>query len=113
MRATDAERDAFANALGRHYAHGTLDGQELDARLDTVLAAETREAAAAALGDLPPLPAPAAPKRRWGRRHGEADRADPTWLPTTERFVDPTTKRLMRVWVDPQRRTRHYVQELS
>ncbi len=113
MRATDADRDALANTLGRHYAAGALDAQELDQRLDTILGADTREAAAAAVADLPPLPRlpPAGKRTKWWRRHGEADAADPAWLPTTERFVDPTTQRVMRVWVDPADHTRHYVAE--
>ena len=53
----------------------------------------------------------AAPKRRWGRRHGEAGAAAPGWLPTKERFIDPSTQRVMRVWVDPADHTRHYVAE--
>ena len=45
------------------------------------------------------------------RRHGESDGPQPDWLPTSERFLDPTTDRLMRVWLDPATRTRHYVPE--
>jgi hypothetical protein len=111
VRATDADRDALANALGRHYASGQLDADELDARLDTVLGAQTREEAAGAVHDLPPLAAAPAKRAKWWRRHGEAGQADPAWLPTTERFVDPTTRRVMRVWVDPADHRRHYVAE--
>lgn len=32
----------------------------------------------------------------------------PTWLPTRERFLDPTTERVMRVWVDPADHARDY-----
>jgi hypothetical protein len=44
------------------------------------------------------------------RRHGEVDRPGPDWRPTDELFSDPSTKRLMRVWVDG-RGERHYVRE--
>jgi RiboL-PSP-HEPN len=47
----------------------------------------------------------------WRRRHGESGGAQPDWLPTSERFLDPSTDRLMRVWLDPVTRTRHYVPE--
>ena len=90
--------------LGRHYVVGHLDAPELERRLDLAHAGED------ALGDLPPLQAPS-PRRRWGRRHGESHQADPSWVPTKERFVDPTTQRVMRVWVDPADRARHYVPE--
>jgi hypothetical protein len=45
------------------------------------------------------------------RRHGEASSPDPTWRPTDEVFRDPSTNRLMRVWEDPERGTRHYLPE--
>jgi hypothetical protein len=48
-------------------------------------------------------------RRLWGRRHGEADKPKPGWVPTKERFVDPSTGRVMRVWVDADSHTRHYV----
>jgi hypothetical protein len=32
-------------------------------------------------------------------------------VPTKERFIDPSTQRVMRVWVDPGDHTRHYVAE--
>ncbi|MGH9016721.1 MAG: hypothetical protein ACRDY1_03145 [Acidimicrobiales bacterium] len=45
------------------------------------------------------------------RRHGEADHAEPRWVPTDEVFRDPGTDRVMRVWCD---RTggRHYLADL-
>ena len=97
--------DAQATLLGRHYAEGRFDAPELERRLDLAYAGED------ALHDLPPLPAAQVKKRRWGRRHGESDRTDPSWVPTKERFVDPTTQRIMRVWVDPGDHSRHYVQD--
>jgi hypothetical protein len=47
------------------------------------------------------------------RRHGEAVVPAGHWQSTEEVFVDPTTKRRMRVWVDPSDGTRHYVPERS
>ena len=106
--------DAVAAELGRHYVAGHLDADELDDRLGRLDAAP--ESAVALLDDLPALePAVRAPvasrKGWWRRRHGESEGAHPRWRPTSERFLDPTTDRLMRVWLDPQTRTRHYVAE--
>jgi hypothetical protein len=108
-RLSDADRDHVANALGRHYAEGRLDTAGLSDRLDLVFAAQSREEAAATLADLPPL-GPAT-TRRSRRRHGEAERPHAGWIPTTERFRDPTTRRVMRVWIDPRDAGRHYVPE--
>jgi hypothetical protein len=95
--------DELAALVGRHYAAGRFDAAELERRLDLAL-----EGSHDAVDGLPPLPV-AAKRRRWGRRHGEARDAQPTWVPTKERFVDPTTQRVMRVWVDPADHARHYV----
>jgi Domain of unknown function (DUF1707) len=111
----DAERDALAEALGRHYVEGRIDADALQIRVEAVYRAQTRDEAEAALADLPaPTPGapPPAPRRRWwGRRHGEAEKAQPGWRPTPERFRDPTTERVMRVWIDPADGSRHYVAE--
>jgi hypothetical protein len=108
----DADREALYETLKHHAALGRMDLLELERRVAVVAAAETREAAAAALADLPPLPAsgsqPARP--RWGRGHGEADKPAPDWQPTNERFRDPRTRAVMRVWVDSAG-DRHYVAE--
>jgi hypothetical protein len=42
------------------------------------------------------------------KRHGESVAAKPDWSSTDERFRDPSTGRLMRVWLDHDG-TRHYV----
>ena len=116
-RLGDAERDALAEALGHHYVAGRLDADALTARVETVYGAEFRDEAETALADLPALdaPAPPAPKARrsWLRRrgHGESEQARPGWRPTPERFRDPTTDRIMRVWIDPADGARHYVAE--
>jgi hypothetical protein len=99
-------RDRLASLLGRHYALGRFEADELERRLDLAYGAED---AHIALDGLPPLPASPEKRRFWGRRHGERDVADPSWVPTKERFVDPSTGRVMRVWVDPGDHSRHYV----
>lgn len=42
------------------------------------------------------------------RRHGESSTAEADWTPTDEVFHDPSTARVMRVWVDSTG-GRHYV----
>ena len=44
------------------------------------------------------------------RRHRETDRPQPGWQQTAEVFNDPSTNRVMRVWLD-QAGERHYVPE--
>ena len=45
------------------------------------------------------------------RRHGESDLPEPGWRATDEVFRDPSTERVMRVWVDPEDGSRHHVPE--
>jgi hypothetical protein len=45
------------------------------------------------------------------RRHGEASVPAGNWTRTEEVFRDPSSGRLMRVWLDPADGTRHYVPE--
>ena len=45
------------------------------------------------------------------RRHGESALPAEGWQRTDEVFVDPTTERRMRVWVDPVDGARRYVPE--
>ncbi|HEY5427833.1 MAG TPA: DUF1707 domain-containing protein [Solirubrobacteraceae bacterium] len=112
MRLGDAEREQLFDRLSRHAAEGRLDVAELERRVTAVTAAETREEVAAVLADLPPLASDAPPgtvsRPRWGRGHGDADAAAADWRPTAERFRDPRTNRVMRVWEDAAG-TRHYV----
>jgi hypothetical protein len=98
--------ERIAALLGRHYVADRFDADELGRRLDLAYAGSTAEA----LAGLPPL-AEVAAKRRRGRRHGESGVADATWVPTKERFIDPSTQRVMRVWIDPANHSRHYVSE--
>jgi hypothetical protein len=46
------------------------------------------------------------------RRHGESQMPADGWQRTDEVFVDPTTDRRMRVWVDPVDGSRHYIAEV-
>jgi Domain of unknown function (DUF1707) len=109
VRLSDADRELLFESVKRHAAAGRLDLDELERRVAAIAGAETREAAAAVVADLPPL-GEAAPSRklRWGRGHGEADVPAPDWQPTNERFRDPRTDKVMRVWVDTGG-GRHYV----
>ena len=45
------------------------------------------------------------------RRHGENSLPADGWQPTDETFVDPTTGRRMRVWLNPDDGARHYIAE--
>jgi hypothetical protein len=108
LRLSDAEREEAAEILARHTAEGRLSVDELEARLGSLYRADSREEAAALIRDLPPRPAPQ-PRRRRGRGHGEAEKAEIGWIATNERFRDPSTQRIMRVWVDPATGARHYV----
>jgi Domain of unknown function (DUF1707) len=108
----DADRELIYETLKRHAAEGRLDVAELERRVALVAEAETREQAAVAVADLPALAATPEPKPRprRGRGHGEADKPAPDWRPTSERFRDPRTRRVLRVWVDAAGE-RHYVAE--
>jgi hypothetical protein len=106
------ELGRLAEVLRRHLAEGRLTLPELDDRLERLYAATTSAQARAALDGLPALPSPAPPRRRvWGRRHAEAGRPEPHWVSTDERFRDPSSGRLMRVWLDPGDGSRHYLAE--
>ena len=108
----DADRELLFETLKRHAAEGRLDTAELERRVAIVAEAPTREAAAEAMAGLPPLArAPGDERRpRWGRGHGEAEKPEPDWQPTNERFRDPRTRNVLRVWVDGAG-DRHYVAE--
>lgn len=110
---TELEQHQLAEALSRHLADGRLDLEQFDTRVATVYRATTRVGARAALDGLPLLPAPSPSEvqaRAGGRRrHGEPTTHQDHWVATDEVFRDPTTGRVMRVWVDPTDGTRHYV----
>ena len=113
---------------------GLLSLEELDRRVGVVLGAQYLDEAAAAVADLPSTPAPGtaaaaaggaaagtsgtpstmpgrpAP-RRVRRGHAHADQPAAGWIPTDERFRDPTSRAVMRVWIDPADQSRHYIPE--
>jgi DNA-binding SARP family transcriptional activator len=43
------------------------------------------------------------------RRHAQTRKPEPGWVPTAERFRDPSSGVIMRVWIDPSDESRHYV----
>lgn len=111
IRLGDADRDALADALARHHAEGRLTLEQLEQRVGVVYEADSREQAVRAIADLPPL-ASSGERRRGGRLrrgHGEVEAPGAAWLPTRERFRDPGSGRIMRVWVDPVSGARRYV----
>jgi hypothetical protein len=118
--ATDADRERLVALLREHYAVGLFGLDELDRRVGMVLGAQYLDEAAAAIADLPgtagtgtaPPPGTGPPRRARRRRgHAHADQPAAGWVPTNERFRDPSTSTIMRVWVDPADQSRHYVPE--
>jgi hypothetical protein len=112
VRLSDGDRERLLEALKRHHAEGRLTIPELERRVELVSEAETEDQARPAMADLPILPAPAAGAERVDRvsrrGHGHADAARGDWTPTSERFRDPRSGRITRVWVDAAG-GRHYV----
>jgi hypothetical protein len=111
--ASDKDRDRILGLLREHYAHGNLDDDELDRRTGIVLAAVYTDEAAAAVSGLPALAGQgqAQPPGRSRRRHGQVERPASGWVPTSERFRDPSSRQIMRVWIDPADDSRHYIPE--
>jgi hypothetical protein len=106
---SDADRDRLAEILREHYALGRLTMEELERRLGLVLAAQYSDEAADALSGLAALPGPTPARRGRGGRHAERAEAEAGWLPTGERFRDPSSGQIMRVWIDPADQSRHYI----
>jgi hypothetical protein len=111
--ARDADRERLLGLLREHYALGNLDLAEFDRRTGLVLAASYTDEAATALAGLPLLSGQGSGQRpaRSRRRHAQADRPAAGWVPTSERFRDPASRQIVRVWVDPADDSRHYVPE--
>ncbi len=69
MRASDADREAMAETLRRHYAAGRLDAQEFEERIDRCYAAKRLSELDELLTDLPreeaPKPPPQEPEHPW------------------------------------------------
>jgi hypothetical protein len=144
--AAEADRERLLALLREHFAVGLFGPEELDRRVGVVLAAQYLDEAAAAVADLPGVPAAGtaaaaasaaaasgsaaatgsigagragesgimsgrSSPRRARRGHGHADQPAAGWIPTDERFRDPTSRAVMRVWIDPADQTRHYIPE--
>ena len=112
--AGEADREQLVALLREHYALGELGLDELDRRVGVVLSARYLDEAALAMADLPQLAGLGTAGERPGKhRHRHAQAAEPAagWIPTDERFRDPTTRAVMRVWIDPADQSRHYVPE--
>jgi uncharacterized protein DUF1707 len=111
--AGDKDRDRILALLREHYARGNLDDAELDRRTGIVLGAAYTDEAAGAVSGLPVLAGrdPVVRPARAGRRHAQAERPGDGWVPTSERFRDPASRMIMRVWIDPADDSRHYVPE--
>jgi DUF1707 SHOCT-like domain len=109
----DADRERLIVLLREHYAAGRLDLDDLRHRVGVVLAAVYAEEAAVALAGLPPAGVPdTAGAGRGGDsrgRHAQTRKPEPGWVPTAERFRDPSSGVIMRVWIDPSDQSRHYV----
>jgi hypothetical protein len=122
-RLSEADREQLLGLLREHYVQGQLDLDEMSQRVGVVLAAGYSDEAAAAVTDLPLLGAPGAggqPPAQAGRgrpgqrrRHAQQPQPGAGWVPTPERFRDPSTRAIMRVWIDPADLSRHYVPEAA
>ena len=109
LRVGDPERDHAVLQLRRHFLDGRLEMEEFADRVGTAYEAQTQADLDRAMAGLPPLPIEVEPSRT--RRHGELEIPALGLRPTSERFRDPSTGRVMRVWVDPADGRRHYVAE--
>jgi DUF1707 SHOCT-like domain len=112
LRLSDTDREQLYELLSEHAAAGRITIEELERRVALGARAQTREEATALLQDLPPLPGRS--ETAWWRApaHGEAEAPTLGWQPTNERFRDPRTERIMRVWIDAAG-GRHYVPDRS
>jgi Domain of unknown function (DUF1707) len=109
----EADRDRLIGLLREHYAEGRLDLDDLRRRVGVVLGAAHADEAAAALDGLSPSLGAGGRAGRGRRshrgRHAQAAEPGLGWVPTPERFRDPSSGTVMRVWTDPADGSRHYV----
>ncbi len=109
----EAGRERLVSLLREHYAQGRLDEDELSRRVGIALSAEFTDQAAAAVAGLPPLiapgPGPAGARQARRRGYAQAARPGPGWVASRERFRDPASGVVMRVWLDPADQSRHYI----
>jgi hypothetical protein len=123
----DRDRERLFSLLSAHAAADHIDLEELERRVVAVSEAKGIEQAKEVLADLPALPlgmqrpetatgfgergaqaGEEAGRPRWGRGHADSDHPADGWRATDERFRDPRTRRVMRVWEDAAG-GRHYV----
>jgi hypothetical protein len=110
IRLTDGERESLIEALRHALSEGRISLEEFEQRAGIVYAARLLSDADPAFAELPAaVPGPRAPAPVRRRRHGESDAPKAHWHATDEVFRDPSTGRVMRVWVDPSDGSRHYV----
>jgi hypothetical protein len=113
-RVAETDRERLVTLLREHYAQGQIDLDELDRRVGVVLTAQYMDEAAPAVADLPGLAdtgTTGSPPVKQRRGHGQVARPEAGWIPTDERFRDPATRAVIRVWIDPSDHSRHYVPE--
>jgi hypothetical protein len=111
VRLTDVDREQLYARLSDHAARGQIELPELERRVAVIADAETQAEAAEAFAGLPPITTDGDREPRqapWFGGHADADAPGPGWKPTAERFRDPRSKRVMRVWEDLSGQ-RHYV----
>lgn len=111
--ASDADRDRLLGLLREHYGQGNIDDAELDRRTGVVLGARFSDEAVTAIADLPLLTGQnlTEPPRQVRGRHAQVSKPGAGWIPTDERFRDPTSRAIIRVWIDPADESRYYVPE--
>jgi hypothetical protein len=110
QRASDAEREHALTSLQQAFADGRLNEDELRARIERVLHAQTSDDLVAVTRDVPGAPRPVlSPSRKdlHRGRHGEHAGETEGLRPTDERFRDPSTHRVMRVWLNAQGERRY------
>jgi hypothetical protein len=110
----EADRERLIGLLREHYVAGQLDLDDLRRRVGVVLSAAYADEAAVALDGLSPSRGAGEPGAGHGRRshrgrHAQAAEPGLGWVPTPERFRDPSSGTVMRVWTDPADGSRHYV----
>ncbi len=113
MKLSDGDREQLFERLSRHAAAGHLDLDELERRVAVVDGATTREEAAVVVEPTCRRCPAIRTARRVTARDGGGVTVTPTrrrrdWRPTSERFRDPRTNQVMRVWEDAGG-GRHYV----
>jgi hypothetical protein len=111
VRLTDADREQLFARLSDHAARDHIDYAEHERRVAILAEAQTWDEANAAFDNLPRIATGGDPEPRqapWFGGHADSGLPGPGWKPTGERFRDPRTRKVMRVWEDGSGQ-RHYV----